>query len=59
MEALDWLLVDVPVERGGALRAEPDENVRRRIRAFKRSYERGYEEGDARRVMSHLSHLKR
>jgi len=45
MEALDQILVGAQVERGGALHAKPSEEVRRRIRVFKR-LERDYE-GDA------------
>jgi len=36
MEALDRSLEGVEVERGGALHAKPDDNVRRRIQVFKR-----------------------
>lgn len=44
MEALDQFLVGVQVERGGALHAKPDDNVRRRIQVFKRiEAERDYE----------------
>jgi len=44
MEALDRSLEGVQVERGGALHAKPDDNVRRRIQVFKRlEAERDYE----------------
>jgi hypothetical protein len=44
MEALDQVLVGVQVERGGALHAKPDDNVRSRIQVFKRlEAERDYE----------------
>jgi hypothetical protein len=36
MEALDQILVGIQVERGGALHAKPSEEVRTRIRVFKR-----------------------
>jgi hypothetical protein len=44
MEALDRSLEGVQVERGGALHAKSDDNVRRRIQVFKRlEAERDYE----------------
>jgi hypothetical protein len=44
-EALDQMLADLPIERGGALRAKPDEIIRQRIRTFKYlEAERGYYE---------------
>jgi len=46
MEALDQMLVGVQVERGGALHAKPDDNVRRRIQVFKRLEAEHDSEGD-------------
>jgi hypothetical protein len=46
MEALDRILVGAKVERGGALHAKPDDNVRRRIQVFKRLEAEHDYEGD-------------
>ena len=46
MEALDRSLEGVQVERGGALHAKPDDNVRRRIQVFKRLEAEHDSEGD-------------
>jgi hypothetical protein len=46
MEALDQKLVGVRVERGGALHAKPDDNVRRRIQVFKLLQAEHDSEGD-------------